>query len=288
MKNITNSIKKFFAIIVSFIFGIFHKSVDKNIEEQNKKGMHIDNIKSKKKYKESRLFSEDDSNSKTMFSPKSNETEILYFAKKDIQKLMVIQDYIMKLEYEIENCNDLEILEYYKNQLEQEKNNLKNITKYYEKTNLNNKIILDIKSIDKTCTDSIKKSEKGLDKKIYKLEKEEKSPKESTEIVEKQFDDNKEEEQKLEDKVQKENLKKDAKKANNNTEKKILEEIVIIDTILKETIEKKQEKQVSKKKDTPSSNKVTKEKFENKISPEIENKKTLKNIEKTSKSSLLI
>lgn len=285
MKKILFSIKKFFAIIISFIFGLFHKSVDKNIEE---KDTHTDNIRSKKKYKENRLFSEDDSNSKTMFSPKGNETEILYFAKRDIQKLMVIQDYIMKLEYEIEICNDLEILEYYKNQLEQEKNNLKNITKYYEKTNLNNNIILDIKSIDKTCTDSIKKSEKGLDKKIYKLEKEEKSPKESTEMVEKQFDDNKEEEQKLEDKVQKENLKEDAKKANNNIEKKILEEIVIIDTILKETIEKKQEKQVSKKKDTPSDNKVTEEKFENKISPEIENKKIVKNIEKTSKNSLHI
>lgn len=285
MKKILFSIKKFFAIIISFIFGLFHKSVDKNIEE---KDTHTDNIRSKKKYKENRLFSEDDSNSKTMFSPKGNETEILYFAKRDIQKLMVIQDYIMKLEYEIEICNDLEILEYYKNQLEQEKNNLKNITKYYEKTNLNNNIILDIKSIDKTCKDSIKKSEKGLDKKIYKLEKEEKSPKESTEMVEKQFDDNKEEEQKLEDKVQKENLKEDAKKANNNIEKKILEEIVIIDTILKETIEKKQEKQVSKKKDTPSDNKVTEEKFENKISPEIENKKIVKNIEKTSKNSLHI
>ncbi len=291
MKKILFSIKKFFAILISFIFGLFHKSVDKNIEE---KDTHTDNIHSKKKYKENRLFSEDDSNSKTIFSPKGNETKILYFAKKDIQKLIVIQDYIMKLEYEIENCNDLEILEYYKNQLEKEKNNLKSITSYYEKTNLNNKIILDIKSIDKTCTDSIKKSEKELDKKIYKLEKEEKSPKESTETVEKAFDDNKEEEQKLEDKVQKENLKEvetpeeDIEKENSNAEKKILEEIVIIDTILKETIEKKQEKQVSKKKDTPSSNKVTKEKFENKISPEIENKKTVKNIEKTSKSSLHI
>ena len=294
MKKILFSIKKFLAIIISFIFGLFHKSVDKNIEEKNEKDTHTDNIRSKKKYKENRLFSEDDSNSKTMFSPKGNETEILYFAKRDIQKLMVIQDYIMKLEYEIEICNDLEILEYYKNQLEKEKNNLKSITSYYEKTNLNNKIILDIKSIDKTCTDSIKKSEKELDKKIYKLEKEEKSPKESTEMVEKPFDDNKEEEQKLEDKVQKENLKEvetpeeDIEKENSNAEKKILEEIVIIDTLVKETIEEKQKKQVSKKKDTPSDNKVAEEKFENKISPEIENKKIVKNIEKTSKNSVHI
>lgn len=288
MKKLSVSIKKFFAIIISFIFGLFHKSVDKDVEEKNEKNTHTDNIRSKKKYKENRLFSDDVSNSKNISSTKNNDAEILYFAKKDIQKLMVIQDYIMKLEYEIEICNDLEILEYYKNQLEKEKNNLKKITAYYEKMDLNNNIIIDIKTIDKNCTDSIKKSEKEIDKKIYKLNKEKENTKESTEMVEKQFDDNKEEEQKLEDKVQKENLKEDAKTANNNTEKKILEEIVIIDTILKETIEKKQEKQVSKKKDTPSSNKVTKEKFENKISPEIENKKTVKNIEKTSKSSLHI
>ena len=168
MKKLSVSIKKFFAIIISFIFGLFHKSVDKDVEEKNEKNTHTDNIRSKKKYKENRLFSGDDSNSKNISSTKNNEAEILYFAKKDIQKLMVIQDYIMKLEYEIENCNDLEILEYYKNQLEKEKNNLKKITTYYEKTDLNNNIIIDIKTIEKNCTDSIKKSEKEIDKKIYK------------------------------------------------------------------------------------------------------------------------
>ena len=288
MKKALVSIKKFFAIIFSFIFGLFHKSVDKDLEEIKEKDTYPDNTYSKKKYKENRLFSEDESTSKNISSSKNNESEILYFARKDIQKLMIIQDYIVKLESEIENCNDLETLEYYKNQLEKEKNNLKKITTYYEKINLNNKIIIDIKTINATCTNLVRKCEKELDKKTDKLKQQLEEKKQSTEMVEKQFDDNKEEEQKLEDKVQKENLKEDAKKANNNTEKKILEEIVIIDTILKETIEKKQEKQVSKKKDTPSSNKVTKEKFENKISPEIENKKTVKNIEKTSKSSLHI
>lgn len=296
MKKLLVSIKKFLAIMISFIFGIFHKSVDKDVEEGNRKDPDKYSSPLKKKHKENRLFSDDDSNSKNISSTKNNEAEILYFAKKDIQKLMVIQDYIMKLEYEIENCNDLEILEYYKNQLEKEKNDLKKITSYYEKTDLNNNIIIDIKTIDKNCTDSIEKSEKELDKKIYKLEKEDKSPKESTEMVEKPFDDNKEEEQKLEDKVQKENLKEvetpeediEKENSNANAEKKILEEIVIIDTLVKETIEEKQKKQVSKKKETPSDNKVTEEKFENKISPEIENKKIVKNIEKTSKNSVHI
>lgn len=276
MKKLSVSIKKFFAIIISFIFGLFHKSVDKDVEEKNEKNTHTDNIRSKKKYKENRLFSDDDSNSKNISSTKNNEAEILYFAKKDIQKLMVIQDYIMKLEYEIENCNDLEILEYYKNQLEKEKNNLKKITTYYEKTDLNNNIIIDIKTIEKNCTDSIKKSEKEIDKKIYKLNKEKENTKESTETVEKKPGNNSSDEKKQELEQQKE-------KNNTQEEKDILKKIVIIDIV----ISKEQKVEISQKLNKYSNKEII-NKEEKKYLLNNENKKTVKNIEKTSKSSLLI
>lgn len=279
MKKLSVSIKKFFAIIISFIFGLFHKSVDKDVEEKNEKNTHTDNIRSKKKYKENRLFSDDDSNSKNISSTKNNEAEILYFAKKDIQKLMVIQDYIMKLEYEIENCNDLEILEYYKNQLEKEKNNLKKITTYYEKTDLNNNIIIDIKTIEKNCTDSIKKSEKEIDKKIYKLNKEKENTKESTETVEKKpgnTGNNSSDEKKQELDQQKE-------KNNTQEEKDILKKIVIIDIV----ISKEQKVEISRKLNKYNDKKII-NKEEKKYLLNNENKKTVKNIEKTSKSSLHI
>lgn len=276
MKKLSVSIKKIFAIIISFIFGLFHKSVDKDVEEKNEKNTHTDNIRSKKKYKENRLFSDDDSNSKNISSTKNNEVEILYFAKKDIQKLMVIQDYIMKLEYEIENCNDLEILEYYKNQLEKEKNNLKKITTYYEKTDLNNNIIIDIKTIEKNCTDSIKKSEKEIDKKIYKLNKEKENTKESTETVEKKTGNNSSDEKKQELEQQKE-------KNNTQEEKDILKKIVIIDIV----ISKEQKVEISQKLNKYSDKEIIK-KEEKKYLLNNENKKTVKNIEKTSKSSLCI
>lgn len=276
MKKLSVSIKKIFAIIISFIFGLFHKSVDKDVEEKNEKNTHTDNIRSKKKYKENRLFSDDDSNSKNISSTKNNEAEILYFAKKDIQKLMVIQDYIMKLEYEIENCNDLEILEYYKNQLEKEKNNLKKITTYYEKTDLNNNIIIDIKTIDKNCTDSIKTSEKEIDKKIYKLNKEKENTKESTETVEKKPGDNSLDEKKQELDQQKE-------KNSTQEEKDILKKIVIIDIV----ISKEQKVEISRKLNISSDKKII-NKEEKKYLLNNENRKTVKNIEKTSKSSLCI
>ena len=279
MKKLSVSIKKFFAIIISFIFGLFHKSVDKDVEEKNEKNTHTDNIRSKKKYKENRLFSGDDSNSKNISSTKNNEAEILYFAKKDIQKLMVIQDYIMKLEYEIENCNDLEILEYYKNQLEKEKNNLKKITTYYEKTDLNNNIIIDIKTIEKNCTDSIKKSEKEIDKKKYKLNKEKENTKESTETVEKKpgnTGNNSSDEKKQELDQQKE-------KNNTQEEKDILKKIVIIDIV----ISKEQKVEISRKLNISSDKEII-NKEEKKYLLNNENKNTVKNIEKTSKSSLHI
>lgn len=279
MKKLSVSIKKIFAIIISFIFGLFHKSVDKDVEEKNEKNTHTDNICSKKKYKENRLFSDDDSNSKNISSTKNNEAEILYFSKKDIQKLMVIQDYIMKLEYEIENCNDLEILEYYKNQLEKEKNNLKKITTYYEKTDLNNNIIIDIKTIEKNCTDSIKKSEKEIDKKIYKLNKEKENTKESTETVEKKpgnTGNNSSDEKKQELDQQKE-------KNNTQEEKDILKKIVIIDIV----ISKEQKVEISRKLNISSDKEII-NKEEKKYLLNNENKKTVKNIEKTSKSSLHI
>lgn len=276
MKKLSVSIKKFFAIIISFIFGLFHKSVDKDVEEKNEKNTHTDNIRSKKKYKENRLFSDDDSNSKNISSTKNNEAEILYFAKKDIQKLMVIQDYIMKLEYEIEVCNDLEILEYYKNQLEKEKNNLKKITSYYEKTDLNNNIIIDIKIIDKNCTDSIEKSEKEIDKKIYKLKKEKENTKESTETVEKTLGDNSSDEKKQE-------LKEQEEKKDTQEEKDILKKIVIIDIV----ISKEQKVEISRKLNILSDKKII-NKEEKKHSLNIENKKLEKSIEKTSKNSVHI
>ena len=91
MKKLSVSIKKFFAIIISFIFGFFHKSVDKDVEEKNEKNTYTDNIRSKKKYKENRLFSDDDSNSKNISSIKNNEAEILYFAKKIFKNLWLFK-----------------------------------------------------------------------------------------------------------------------------------------------------------------------------------------------------
>lgn len=276
MKKLLVSIKKIFAIIISFIFGIFHKSVDKDVEEDNRKDPDKYSSPLKKKHKENRLFSDDDSNSKNISSTKNNEAEILYFAKKDIQKLMVIQDYIMKLEYEIEICNDLEILEYYKNQLEKEKNNLKKITSYYEKTDLNNNIIIDIKTIDKNCTDSIEKSENEIDKKIYKLKKEKEDTKESTETVEKTLGDNSSDETKQE-------LEEQEEKKDTQEEKDILKKIVIIDIV----ISKEQKVEISRKLNILSDKKII-NKEEKKHSLNIENKKLEKSIEKTSKNSVHI
>ena len=250
--------------------------MDKDVEEDNRKDPDKYSSPLKKKHKENRLFSDDDSNSKNISSTKNNEAEILYFAKKDIQKLMVIQDYIMKLEYEIEICNDLEILEYYKNQLEKEKNNLKKITSYYEKTDLNNNIIIDIKTIDKNCTDSIEKSENEIDKKIYKLKKEKEDTKESTETVEKTLGDNSSDETKQE-------LEEQEEKKDTQEEKDILKKIVIIDIV----ISKEQKVEISRKLNILSDKKII-NKEEKKHSLNIENKKLEKSIEKTSKNSVHI
>lgn len=280
MKKALVSIKKFFAIIFSFIFGLFHKSVDKDLEEIKEKDTYPDNTYSKKKYKENRLFSEDESTSKNISSSKNNESEILYFARKDIQKLMIIQDYIVKLESEIENCNDLETLEYYKNQLEKEKNNLKKITTYYEKINLNNKIIIDIKTINATCTNLVRKCEKELDKKTDKLKQQLEEKKQSTEIVEKTNNDNSL--VKKEDKTEEE--KKEISKEKKNTGRDLLEEIVIIDTIIKEEakIKKNQKLNIS------SDKKDIKKEDTKRPNVKIENKGLDENIEKKSNTNIII
>lgn len=280
MKKALVSIKKFFAIIFSFIFGLFHKSVDKDLEEIKEKDTYPDNTYSKKKYKENRLFSEDESTSKNISSSKNNESEILYFARKDIQKLMIIQDYIVKLESEIENCNDLETLEYYKNQLEKEKNNLKKITTYYEKINLNNKIIIDIKTINATCTNLVRKCEKELDKKTDKLKQQLEEKKQSTEIVEKTNNDDSLVEK--EDKTEEE--KKEISKEKKNTGRELLEEIVIIDTIIKEEakIKKNQKLNIS------SDKKDIKKEDTKRPNVKIENKGLDENIEKKSNTNIII
>ena len=280
MKKALVSIKKFFAIIFSFIFGLFHKSVDKDLEEIKEKDTYPDNTYSKKKYKENRLFSEDESTSKNISSSKNNESEILYFARKDIQKLMIIQDYIVKLESEIEICNDLETLEYYKNQLEKEKNNLKKITTYYEKINLNNKIIIDIKTINATCTNLLRKCEKELDKKTDKLKQQLEEKKQSTEIVEKTNNDDSLVEK--EDKTEEE--KKEISKEKKNTGRDLLEEIVIIDTIIKEEakIKKNQKLNIS------SDKKDIKKEDTKRPNVKIENKGLDENIEKKSNTNIII
>lgn len=279
MKKALVSIKKFFAIIFSFIFGFFHKSVDKDLEERKEKDTHPDNTYSKKKYKENRLFSEDESTSKNISSSKNNESEILYFARKDIQKLMIIQDYIVKLESEIENCNDLETLEYYKNQLEKEKNNLKKITTYYEKINLNNKIIVDIKTINATCTNLVKKCEKELDKKTDELKQQLEEKKQSTEIVEKTNNDDSLVEKETEKEEQKE-ISKEKK----NTGIELLEEIVIIDTIIKEDAKIKKDKKLN----ISSDKKDIKKEDTKKTNVKIENKGLDENIEKKSNTNIII
>lgn len=164
MNKIIFYIKKFFAIFFSFLFGAFHS--DKKQEKSNLESK--DNvIKKDKRGKTTRIVREDEESTKSLSNQKKEIDEVLYYAKKDIQKLMMIQKNIIDLEYQINNTNNLEDLYQLEKELSKEKSHLEKIASYYDKIDLNYKEIKDVKNMILENRKLIKDKEKFLSKKIY-------------------------------------------------------------------------------------------------------------------------
>lgn len=269
MSKLILYIKKFFAIIFSFIFGAFYS--DKNKEKKTQVTESKNDIKKNKKVKSVKITSEDESSTKSLSTKNINIDNILYNAKKDIQKLMIIEKNIIDLEYRIKNTNNLEDLYILEKELAKEKNKLEKLAIYYDKVNDDYKIIKDIKQIVSDSRKIIKDQEKIISKKIYteknKIDKKEEQ-KEITEeqLVEEQIED----EHNLDNEVNKEKLQ------DNNKEK--IKEIPIIELItIKEISEIIKEKGNLKQEDSKTNEDVSKDEVnKDKLEVKVEDKERKK------------
>lgn len=181
MNKIIFYIKKFVAIIFSFLFGAFHS--DKKQEKSNLESKEENAIKKDKRRKIQRITREDESSTKNLSNQKNEIDDVLYYAKKDIQKLMMIQKNIIDLEYQINNTNNLEDLYKLEKELANEKSKLEKIASYYDKIDNNYKEIKDVKNIILENRKLIKDKEKLLSKKIYNEKK-----KTQEEVIEENLD----------------------------------------------------------------------------------------------------
>lgn len=169
MNKIIFYIKKFVAILLSFLFGAFHS--DKKQEKSNLESKEENAIKKDKRRKIQRITREDESSTKNLSNQKNEIDDVLYYAKKDIQKLMMIQKNIIDLEYQINNTNNLEDLYKLEKELAKEKSKLEKIASYYDKIDINYKEIKDVKNVILENRKLIKDKEKFLSKKIYNEKK---------------------------------------------------------------------------------------------------------------------
>lgn len=244
MSKIWLYIKKFFAMIASIIFGAFKNRVDYKEEkrEVNSKEDKITksrDIVSRTSYDESPGEKSRDSYGKK----KDDNDEIIYNAKRDIQKLLFIQKNITKLESEINKCEDLDEMYLLKEEWKKAKFHFNKIADQYKKVNLDERIITDIKSIIKDTDKMVVSQEKTIDNKIFKLKQDKEDKKEDLEDRSKEqikqgiSKEAKKKETIVEKKKEPEDKQKETKNAE-ELEKEDSKEIVIDDEVI-ESIEEK-------------------------------------------------
>ena len=196
-------IKKFFAILASIIYGAFKDRVDYKEDSKQVSPEELERV-TKTKDKAIRNFNDDDpgEKSRAVFDKQHDEEEIIYNAKRDIQKLVFIQKNIIKIEEEISKCEDIEELYSLKEEWKKAKYHFDKIAKQYERIDIDNKVIKDIKNTIKDTNKMIVSQEKTIDNKIFKLKQEQKIEEEHVieEVVEKKIVGKKEEKKEVKDK----------------------------------------------------------------------------------------
>ena len=264
-------IKKFFAIILSLIFSVFRD--DKKIDKEKVTKEETTSNKSKKVKSIGRI--RDDEESKKSISNKNKvveEKDILYNAKIDIQKLMIIQKNIINLEYQINITNNLDDLYILQKELQKEKDKLESIAVFYDKVSIDLKIVKDIKLMVSDSRKLIKEEEKNLDKKIYKEKNKKEEVNEQKQEVqkEKKSIEEKQKEIKVEHEVKeldiKETRKKEDQQEKNIVKMPILELITIKEiTELIPEIKLQKENESKEKEEQKTKNSVKVEKKDKKI-----------------------
>lgn len=196
-------IKKFFAILASIIYGAFKDRVDYKEDSKQVSPEELERV-TKTKDKAIRNFNDDDpgEKSRAVFDKQQDKEEIIYNAKRDIQKLVFIQKNIIKIEEEISKCEDIEELYSLKEEWKKAKYHFDKIAKQYERIDIDNKVIKDIKNTIKDTNKMIVSQEKTIDNKIFKLKQEQKIEEEHVieEVVEKKIVGKKEEKKEVKDK----------------------------------------------------------------------------------------
>ena len=230
MKNVLLNIKKFFAIIISILFGVFKN--DNKVDNYDKQDETLDKDSlSKQRKTTTRIIRDDEESTKKIReeSSKKNDEDIVYYAKKDIQKLIYIKKRIAKLDYQINNCDSLEEIFELQKELEKIKYHFEKVFVYYEKIDVDEKIINDIKSIGNECSTLIKQEEKQINKKEKEISKKEKDL--ESEELEKEEETEKDDE--LEEiEIQEDEKESEKEKANDEKEKKDIDSLNILDSIV--------------------------------------------------------
>lgn len=176
MKKIWLFIKKIFAILISILYGVFKK--DNSSLNSVKTKDDVDESNSvKAKNKSSMIIQEDDESTKSRSSyssdKKKEEDNVIFYAKRDIQKLVFIQKNIKKIEYSISKCDNLLEIYELQNQLKDAKRHFEKIASYYEKIVIEYPIVKDIKVVIDDTSKMINQQEKIIDNKIFDLKKKE-------------------------------------------------------------------------------------------------------------------
>lgn len=176
MKKIWIFIKKIFAIIISIIYGVFKKD-NSNLKSVETKDDIVKSNGLKGKNKSSMIIQEDDESTKSRSSyssdKKNEEDKVIYYAKRDIQKLVFIQKNIKKIEIAISKCDNLEEMYELQSQLKDAKMHFEKIASYYEKIVIEYPIVKDIKIVIDDTSKMINQQEKIIDNKIFDLKKKE-------------------------------------------------------------------------------------------------------------------
>ena len=190
MDKIILYIKKFFAMLISIIYGVFKK--DKNIETSTKAiEKPSDESSKREKIIHQRIIQEDEKSEKsrdTFTKEEKQNKDIIYYAKRDIQRLLFIQKKLTQLENDIKKCTDLEEVYELEKEYQKAKVHFEKIVNYYEKIDLNVAIIKDIKNIIKDTDKLVKKNETQIKDKVYEIKKESKEEQEKIEEFEEEID----------------------------------------------------------------------------------------------------
>lgn len=162
MKKTLIIIKKIFAIIISFIFGLFKKDDDIKKAEVNEEKMEISQPKITSKNK-NEISREEETNSNIKKDNKIYEV-------KDIDKLNAIKSRLYKIEYNLRKDNDINSI----NKIKSEFRSVKDDIEYLDKKYADKLIIIsnlsDVKLQINNCKKLLKYIEKDLDSVVIKKE----------------------------------------------------------------------------------------------------------------------